>query len=204
CPIAVYNNWELTFCVFSVEADGMTALIKTGIEKQIPEVVNPTPKILPMAHINMGLRRWYTDAIAAAIEAGTDCFTEDATWYPSSRQYYPTTKFYWSEDASPYNPASRFTRQLRLALEKPENAYRYLGPGKRLLSLALSFDYIRELFPHAPNLSDRNTCMAGISTIEEEVVDTWGDQEIGNPHPDLPKGDFSKVWAEAFYTTLLA
>jgi hypothetical protein len=203
CPIGVYNNWELTLCVYSVDAKGMPALIKRAVERQVPAAVNPDPKILPMANIHTGLRRWYTDAIAAAIENGTSCFREDAKWFPSSRLYYPQLTYFWSEDRNPYNPASRFARQLRFALEEPENSYQYLGPGKRIRSIALSFDYIRELFRQDIPMSDRNTCMVGISSVEEEVTDTWGDQEIGNPNVSLPAGDYSKVWTEAIYVLVL-
>jgi hypothetical protein len=183
-----------------VPQDGLDRAFLDSLVKRAAETtLQQKPVTLPISDINMGLRRWYIDAIASAIEDGTACFHADAKWTPGKTR--AGGKIYISDDQDPFNAASRFARQVRLALDEPSMSEQYLGRERKLLSLSLSFSYYREEPSHIsmPWLTDLNICEAGTSVYGENVRKTWGNFQIGNPNPSLPAGDYTKVWAEVFY-----
>jgi hypothetical protein len=210
CPIGVYKDWMLLFCSMNYFTNPqylvpqtdqdlifLDSLVKRAAEMHFRS--SEEPESLPMAKINMGLRRWYIDAMASAIDDGTACFREDARWTLGMRRQGGKT--YLSGDYNPYNAASRFARQVRTAIDRPGMTELYLGENKKILSLSLSFSYFRQapMNKTMPWLSDINICQLGTSVYGENVGRTWGNFEIGNPKPNLPPGDYSKVWTEVFY-----
>lgn len=134
----------------------------------------------------MGLRRWYLGAIASAIDEGTACFRRNARWTEGVRR--PGGRTLLSADYDPYNPAARFARQVRTALDRPDISEQYLGNDKKLLSLSLSFSYYSEepADKQRPWDADTKNCRIGTTVFGEAEERTCCNFEIGNPTPQLP------------------
>lgn len=160
----------------------------------------PAYGLLPATDIRRTLKRYAVDAVAAAIEDGPKCFGESASWNKINGQKYD---MWWSSDSRPTNAVSRFSRQLRTQMNKPENEGIYVGEGRVVLAVGVVFEYLRG-YGHNGR-KQYNLCMMGGSIAGENATDSFGDLPSGssNDHELLPPGDWSEVYNEAFLIMLL-
>lgn len=89
------------------------------------------------AKIARTLQRYAVDAAAAAITEGPTCFDKDARWLEIPDEEHDKKL---SNDLRPLNPVSRFSREVRSYMNRPENEGKYVGDGREVLAVAVVFE----------------------------------------------------------------
>jgi hypothetical protein len=204
CPLAVYINWEPLVCVAlrnssSLEQQLDDIIRVASATSQYDNKKEPAQELLPATAIRRTLKRYAVDAVAAAIEDGPTCFDEKSTWKQISRKTYD---LWWSSDSRPFNAVSRFSRQLRTHMNKPENVGIYLAEGREVLAVGIVFEYLRK---KTGKVNSYNLCMLGRSVVGDNVSGSFGNHQVGafgNTQP--PPGDWSEILNETFLILLLA
>jgi hypothetical protein len=203
CPLAVYVNWEPLGCVVprnssSLEHQLVDIIRVASATSRYDKTRKPANQLLPAKSIRRTLKRYAVDAVAAAIEDGPSCFSTRANWKKISNV---EDDLWWSTDSRPLNAVSRFSRQLRVQMNKPENEGIYVGNGREVLAVGVVFEYLRNNNGQSNSL---NMCMLGASFAGENISWSFGNHQIGaTNYTQLPKGDWSEVLNEAFLILLL-
>jgi hypothetical protein len=205
CPLAVYINWKPLSCLVRQKPEDLKRQLVGIIQaasatSRYSQKQLPAPELLPATAIQRTLNRYAVDAVAAAIEDGPTCFEETASWKKISQP--ENYDLWWSSDSRPLNAVSRFSRQLRTQMNKPENEGIYLAEGREVLAVGVVFEYLRD--DNEKNES-YNLCMLGRSLVGESVSSSFGNHQIGaSVNIQHPPGDWSEIFNEAFLIILLA
>ncbi|KAL3910657.1 MAG: hypothetical protein SGILL_007607 [Bacillariaceae sp.] len=207
CPLAVYVNWKPYACEDILDdlhlqqqlINIMGAAVATDIYEEADNQIVPK---LPLKPITRTLKRYAVDAVAATIEEGPKCFGKDAAWKEIPDHTPPR---WWSSDNDPMNAVSRFSRQLRTHMNKPENKLHYVGKGREVVALGVALEYLGDF--KDPKGKHYKICMMGRSLAEEQIKVSFGNHQVGaieGTTSNIPPGDWSEVRHEFFLTFLLA
>ncbi|KAG7374618.1 hypothetical protein IV203_013713 [Nitzschia inconspicua] len=204
CPLAIYVNWEPVSCEaidkrVTVQQQLVNIIGNASATTQYDDDESPSWGLLPATDIARTLRRYAVDAAAAAIEEGPSCFKDGAEWTQIQNEEYD---LWWSSDERPMNAVSRFSRQIRTYMNKPENEGEYVGEGREVLAVGVVFEYLKG---YNNQKEQFNSCMLGKSLYGENVEEAFSNHHVGGTlvKSQLPSGDWSETYNEMLLIILL-